>query len=171
MTIPGLSQRRAALTGLSVVGTVAYAASFAVCDSRHTLAPLATAVGVAAAVAWVTFMVLIRHAVGAHAFERWIDLCLRTQAVGIAALVVGAFANVTFFTSADWLGSKPMFPVFIVVHAGLLALGDALMGLYFVTASDRHGLSVTRAVAVWVFGLNGIFAAVLTLLVGGRVLS
>ena len=166
-----LTTSRIALGTVSIIGTILYAASFALCDSRHTLASLAAAVGVAAAVAWIGFGLLIGVAAGSRAVGTWVDACLRTQAVGIGVLILAAAANATFFASADWLGSKPMFPVFVVVHAGLLLLADALMGAYFVTAAQARGLSWPRALAAWVLGLNGVFAIVLAILVSGRVFT
>jgi hypothetical protein len=171
MNTLALTPSRLALGALSIAGTILYVASFALCDSRHTLAPLAAAVGVAAGLAWVVFGLLIRLAAGARAVATWVDVCLRTQAVGTVVLVLAATANATFFARADGLGSKPMFPVFVVVHAGLLLLADVLMGAHFVTAAQARGLSWPRALAAWVLGLNGIFAIVLVLLVNGRVLT
>jgi hypothetical protein len=162
---------RVALATLSVAGTIAYAASFALCDSHQTLAPLAAAVGVSAGAAWVVFGLLIRVAGGSRAVGTWVDACLQTQAVGIVVLILAAAANAGFFASADWLGSKPVFPVFVVVHAGLLLVTDVLMGTYFVMAAQARGLKWARALAAWVLGLNGIFAIVLTILVNGRVFS
>src|SRR5688500_10677038 len=96
---------------VSVLVLREYVAGYAVLGSRHTLASLAAAIGVAAGAAWVAFGLLIWLVVGRRGIGPWVDTCLRTQALGIAVLMPAAVANATFFAGADWLGSKPVFPV------------------------------------------------------------
>ena len=163
---------RLVLGAVSILGTLVYAASFALCDSERTLAPLAAAIGVAAAVAWLGFGAMIWLAQGSRQIDLWIDTCLKTQAIGIAVLMLAAAANATFFASADRLGSYPVFPVFVVVHLGLLLVADALMGAHFLLAAERTaGVAWPRALAGWVLGLNGIFALILSLLITTKVFS
>jgi hypothetical protein len=157
---------------VSVAGTAVYAASFTLCDSRRTLAPLASAIGIAAGIAWVGFGLLIRAIDGPRRLGRWIDACLRTQTIGVIVLLFAAAANAIVFAGNGGLSSYPMFPVFVVVHWGLLILADVLMGARFVAeAAAISGVSRRGALVGWIIGLNGIFAAALAALVEGRILS
>jgi hypothetical protein len=155
---------RAMLGLIAIGGTILYAASFTICDAARTLAPLASAVGASAGLAWIGFGFIILLIDGRRRVSSWVDLCLQTQALGIAVLMLAAGANATFFASVKHAGALPLFPAFIAFHLGLLLLSDALMALAFVRGAVALRFPARHALAAWILGLNGIFAIVLAML-------
>jgi hypothetical protein len=97
------------------------------------------------------------------------DLCLDVMGLGMLPLLTAAFANATAFARSQ-VGPIPIAAELVVlVHAALLVIADVLMAAAFTSAAaPRLGLSPRRALLLWVFGLNGAFAAVLAALVAGR---
>lgn len=155
--------------GGSVVSTLLWAASFVLCDSRQTLLPLAMAVGVAAAVAWLTLGLAVVLLVRSLRVWPWVDLCLRTQLAGMVLLGCSAAINVAFFLSADRFGSYPVFPAWLAMHLLLLLIADLLMSACFIGGAAALRLRAWVAGLLWVGVLNGAFVGVLMLIAGSEV--
>ena len=140
------SLRRGLLAAFALLGTVAYAGSFAL-DPRPWTFTAATAVGVAAALSWPLFglaLLRVRSSVRAVA-----DACLPTMAVGVAVLLIAAALNVL---------TNP----YAAVHAAFILTADAAMAFAFVRYAPALGLGRRRALAWWLLVLNGPFLLLLT---------
>ena len=137
---------------VATLGTIAYALSFRRLVGIE-ISAFATAVGISAAVSWVGFGVLLAViSRGKAALVDWIDLCLRTMAVGIAVLVLAMLVNVVSKTGLFDLRTP------WAVHLGILSLSDISMATYFARGARGHGVSVMAALFLWFVGLNGLFA-------------
>jgi hypothetical protein len=138
------------------VGTAVYAASFLALPDPRRLFPVAAAIGVAAGLSWPVFGAALRAVTGGRPSAcDWAEACLTTMTYGIAVLTVAAGLNLIVLPSAPPTTHVP-------VHAGLLIVSNLLMAAVFVGAAGRLGLTVPAALGLWVAGLIGPFAAVLT---------
>jgi hypothetical protein len=143
---------RLTLAAVAILGTLAFAASFANLRAPHPLLPIAAAVGLAAGVSWLAFSLILLVVTGARpSITDWIDACLRTMARGIAVLSIATLANFT---------PLPL-RALLFIHGIALATSNLVMAVTFAARARRLGLAPLAAVAFWIVGLNATFAAIL----------
>jgi hypothetical protein len=145
---------RLACALVATVGTLAYASSFARIATPDPLFPLASAVGLAAAVSWFVFGAVLLIVTGARpSITAWVDVCLRTMAIGMVILSIGTAANIFF-------AQLPL-AALLVIQLAALGASNVVMCTVFVARARRLGLPPAAAVTFWLVGLNATFAAIL----------
>lgn len=148
---------RVLLGGLAIAGTAVLAATFAVSPQTHPLLPTAAMVGTATGVSWVLFGgILLLTGRRRASMESYADLCLVTMGSGMAVLITGAALNVTMVLPLWGAGA------FIGAHIVSMVAADIIMGATFTRHSGRLGFTRNQAIALWILGLNGVFALLLT---------
>jgi hypothetical protein len=153
------------------IGTLAYAASFAVATTSGTARAAGVRVATAAALSWPLFgfvlLVSQRRADLSRGLREWAgawgDVCLRTMTRGVVPLGAAAALNLSL-AAARIGGARVDRPPFIATHVGLLAASDLAMATYFIREAARLGMRSPVAVALWLGVLNGAFALWLILL-------
>lgn len=134
-------------SGIAVVGTIWYAWSFYGVAPRD-VAWLASAVGVSAGLSWLVLGATLGLFARAVPVNHWFDVCLSSMTRGMTFLLVAATLNT--FTPL-WSRGEIM-PV--VLHLSLLLGAGVVMTSTFVALSGAHGVSITRALLLWVVGLH-----------------
>lgn len=147
--------RRLVLAAVAFAGSTAYALSFAVADGGKTLVPLATAIGIAAAISWICFgLVLLMVTRCRPSVLHWADVCLVAMAYGIGVKTTSMILNLV--TSVPF-----------AFHTGVLIFANIVMGTIFVFRARVLGLKIFPALLLWFFVLDGLFAAILFVLKRG----
>jgi hypothetical protein len=151
--------RHSGLIAHAFVGTAMYAGSFAMLsrDQRpEWLLPLAIGVAIASSVSWPLLgVVLLRLSPDRAILKRWFEACLTTCAIGVVWLLAGVGWNVL---AAE---HDPTQSVLLATHLALLLGADITMCAVFAKHARAIGMSTRRAVTIWVFVMNGVFAALL----------
>ncbi len=142
------------LAAVAIMGTVLVSKSF-VWSNSAVLEDVGVAIGLGSGVAWIAFGIALLNAAPKVPAVTWADLCLRTMSVGMAILSV-IFA-VNSLQSLDLITAR----VPALLYLAVVALADVAMATYFVRGAARQGLRMRSALALWVFVLNGICAAVI----------
>lgn len=154
---PLSTAKRLLFGGFAFAGTAVYAVSFSLIRESFQLLPIAAAIGIAAGVSWIGFGIILLIVTRLRpSIMDWADACLATMATGNAILFVSVAANVIIFL----FGSKegPIAGTLIPLHAAVLIAADIIMGSIFIQRSSSLGLGRFTAAALWIFGLNGLFA-------------
>lgn len=153
---------RLAFAFYAVVATALYAASFALSRSASELLPVASAVGLAAAVSWPIFgAALLVWMRGRPSPLDWADACLKTMAVGNTVLLLSVAANLfisTFPGIGFWPAGGPGEPA---VHGAVLAASNLSMAAVFVGQARVLGMRPAVALAMWFGVLGGTFLLLL----------
>jgi hypothetical protein len=151
--------KRAALIALAFLGTAVYAGSFAALSAEQRpewLLPLAIGVALASGVSWPLLgMALLRLSPDRATLMRWFDACLMTIAFGEAWLLTAAAWNIVAAQI------NPARSALLAAHLALLLGADITMCAIFAKHARAIGMSTRRAVTIWVFVMNGVFAALL----------
>ncbi len=150
---------------IAFAGSAVYAASYRLIAGVTDLAPIAAAIGVAAAIAWIGFGFLLLMVAQMHPkrFARvsvwhWADACLMTMSLGMAIKMIGAGGNVI----AAALHGEGVAPAMLApLQLALLVVTDVAMGFLFARLTARLGMPTRMACLLWIVALNGIFAAAL----------
>ena len=151
---------RAALVALAFLGSAAYAISFAGAVDLRQWTAHAAAVGVAAGLSWIAFGVLLIAVTGGRpSVVSWMDACLRTMAVGIGIKMAAVALNLVWWMNE---GITPRTAELVAIHLAILASADVAMGARFCFECALRGVSVSRAIALWV-SLNFVFGVLLFL--------
>lgn len=149
------------LAFISFAGTAVYAGSFALAGYREKLMPVAVAVGIASAISWPVFgLVLLMVTRSRPSILAWVDTCLVAQNIGIAVLMLSALVNLIFYAS----GASVSDYTSTFVHTIILLAADTVMAAIFVRRASRIALSRAKALALWIIVLNGIFVLLLALM-------
>lgn len=156
---------RVLLMLIAFAGSAVYAASYRLVTSTADLTPIATAIGIAAAIAWIGFGFLLLTVAQMHPrrFARatiwhWADVCLVAMSLGMAIKMIGVAANVIL---AATHGDRVDLSLIAPMQLALLIVTDGVMGFIFTRLTARIGMPTRMACLLWIVALNGIFAAVL----------
>jgi hypothetical protein len=151
--------KRSALIALAFLGTAVYAGSFAALstDQRPAwLLPLAIGVAIASGVSWPLLgIVLLRLSPDRATLMRWFDACLVTIAFGEAWLLSAAAWNIIA------VQVEPAQGLLLATHLALLLAADITMCAIFARRARAIGMPTRQAITIWVFVMNGVFAALL----------
>lgn len=160
---------RSLLAMVAVVGTVVYVGSFYLAFDSQVWSPIAQSIGIAAGISWPIFGVLLLYVVKARpSLLAWVDVCLKTMALGIALLLPSMFLNaIAYATSPSllwWSGA-------LATHVVLLAAANIIMGVTFVRLGRCLFARPQTLVCLWVFALDGTFLVLLWMFTLGRLQS
>ncbi len=151
---------RLALGAIAIVGTIIYAASFALTSYRDSLLPIAIAIGIASAVSWPGFGVSLLMVTRCRpSVMAWADACLIAQCTGIAVLMISGALNLILY----FVRPQPSSPIdgIAYLHGTIVMAADVVMAIGFVRRAKQRGMTGRVALALWVLALNGLFVAAL----------
>ncbi len=139
---------------IAIAGTVAIVGSFA-WTNEHRFLEAGVAVGVGASVAWIGLGAVLLRAIREVAAITWVDLCLRTMAVGMTVLSSILIIHCLLHHQILHTEIPP------TAYVAIVGTSDVTMAVYFGFNASRMGMTVLRFLAFWVLILNGLCGLVI----------